>query len=183
MLYLRVDYLLLEQFAVMYVGLGREFIEIRFPKSGNRIVSIQGLNGKGKSGLIANISPFAYPTSIDDRSSLSVIREGKNGYKEIHYTRDGDKYIIKHYYKANKTGGHTLKSYFSKNGEELNDSGNVTSFLILVEIHFGLTQDMMRLLRLGSNVNSFISLTPAKRKEYIGSLIEEIDMYLSLIHI
>ena len=132
------------------------------------------------SGLIANISPFAYPTSIDDRSSLSVIREGKNGYKEIHYTKDDDKYIIKHYYKANKTGGHTLKSYFSKNGEELNDNGNVTSFLTLVEIHFGLTQDMMRLLRLGSNVNSFISLTPAKRKEYIGSLIEEIDMYMKI---
>ena len=107
------------------------------------------------------------------------IKIGKNGYKEIHYDKNGDKYIIKHYYKPNKDS-HTIKSYFSLNGEELNENGNVTSFLSLVEIHFGLTQEMMRLVRLGTNVNSFITLQPAKRKEYIGKLIEEIDMYLKI---
>ena len=128
------------------------------------------------SGLISNITPFAYPSNIDERSGLSSIVEGKSGYKEIHYKKGNDQFIIKHYYKPNKNT-HTVKSYIALNGEELNDNGNVSSFLSLVEIHFGLTQDMMRLLRLGSNVHSFISLTPAKRKEYIGSLIEEIDMY------
>ena len=177
---MKVTYLRLENFAVMYVGQGKDCIEIDFSNSYNKIVSILGVNGKGKSGLISSISPYAYPTSIDERSSLSVILEGKNGYKEIHYKKEDDKYVIKHYYKANKTGSHTLKSHFSLNGEELNDNGNVTSFLALVEIHFGLTQEMMRLLRLGSNVNSFITLTPAKRKEYIGSLIEEIDMYMKI---
>ena len=39
---------------------------------------------------------------------------------------------------------------------------------------------MMRLIRLGTNVNSIISLTPARRKEYIGKLIDEIDMYLKV---
>lgn len=177
---MKVTYLRLENFAVIYVGQNKDFIEIDFSKSNNKIVSIQGVNGKGKSGLISNISPFAYPTSIDERSTLNTIRENKNGYKEIHYKKDKDKFVIKHYYKANKNGSHGVKSYFSVNGEELNDNGNVTSFLSLVEIHFGLTQDMMRLIRLGSNVNSFISLTPAKRKEYIGSLIEEIDMYMKI---
>ena len=176
---MKVTYLRLDNFAVIYVGQRRESIEIEFPESGNKIVSIQGVNGSAKSGLISNISPFAYPTNIDDRSTLSSIREGKNGYKEIHYRKNKDLYIIKHYYKASKSS-HTVKSYFSKNGEELNDNGNVSSFLSLVEIHFGLTQDMMRLLRLGSNVNSFISLTPARRKEYIGSLIDEIDMYMKI---
>lgn len=177
---MKVTYLRLENFSVIYVGQNKDFIEINFTGSNNKIVSIQGTNGKGKSGLISNISPFAYPTSIDERSSLSAIREYKNGYKEIHYKKDKDKFIIKHYYKANKNGSHSVKSYFSINGEELNDNGNVTSFNSLVEIHFGLTQDMMRLIRLGSNVNSFVSLTPARRKEYIGSLIEEIDMYMKI---
>ena len=38
----------------------------------------------------------------------------------------------------------------------------------------------MRLIRIGTNVNSFVTLSPAKRKEYIGKLIEEIDLYLKI---
>ena len=176
---MKVTYLRLEHFSVISVAQNKDTLEIHFPENGNKIVSIQGANASGKSGLIANISPFAYPTNIDERSGLSTIIEGKNGYKEIHYKKNEDHFIIKHYYKPNKNT-HSVKSYFSRNGEELNENGNVTSFLSLVEIHFGLTQDMMRLIRLGSNVNSFISLTPAKRKEYIGSLIDEIDMYMKI---
>lgn len=176
---MRISYIRLENFAVIYVGQQKDYIEIEFPKSGNKIVSIQGSNGSAKSGLISQLTPFAYPTSIDERSSLSTIREGHNGYKEIHYEKEDKEYIIKHYYKASKNT-HTVKSYISLNGEELNENGNVTSFNSLIQIHFGLTQDMMRLLRMGSNVNSFISLTPAKRKEYIGSLIDEIDIYMKI---
>ena len=176
---MRISYIRLENFAVIYVGQQKDYIEIEFPKSGNKIVSIQGNNGSAKSGLISQLTPFAYPTSIDERSSLSTIREGHNGYKEIHYEKEDKEYIIKHYYKASKNT-HTVKSYISLNGEELNENGNVTSFNSLIQIHFGLTQDMMRLLRMGSNVNSFISLTPAKRKEYIGSLIDEIDIYMKI---
>jgi DNA repair exonuclease SbcCD ATPase subunit len=65
-----------------------------------------------------------------------------------------------------------------KNGEEMNENGNVGSFLQLVEIHFGLTPDMMRLLRIGSNVSSFITLKPADRKNYISRLMSEIEVYL-----
>lgn len=176
---MKVTYLRLDNFSVMSVAQEKDSIEINFPESGNKIVSIQGANGVGKSGLISNITPFAYPTNIDERSGLSTIIEGKSGYKEIRYKKGTDKFIIKHYYKPNKNT-HTVKSYISMNGEELNDNGNVSSFLSLVEIHFGLTPDMMRLLRLGTNVHSFVSLTPAKRKEYIGSLIEEIDMYMKI---
>ncbi|MCM1237221.1 MAG: hypothetical protein NC489_44705, partial [Ruminococcus flavefaciens] len=129
--------------------------------------------------LLSSLSPFASVTSLDERSSLSYIIPGKSGYKEIHYRNGDDEYIIKHYYKPTKES-HTVKSYFQLNGEELNENGNVTSFLSLVEFHFGLTQEMMRLIRLGTNVSSFITLTPARRKEYIGKLIEEIDLYLKI---
>lgn len=176
---MRISYIRLENFAVIYVGQQKDYIEIEFPKSGNKIVSIQGSNGSAKSGLISQLTPFAYPTSIDERSSLSTIREGHNGYKEIHYEKEDKEYIIKHYYKASKNT-HSVKSYIALNGKELNENGNVSSFNYLIQIHFGLTQDMMRLLRMGSNVNSFISLTPAKRKEYIGSLIDEIDIYMKI---
>lgn len=176
---MKITYIKLENVAGLLVGSDKKTLEIDFTKSKNKLISIQGKNGTGKTTLLSSLSPFASTTALDDRSSIPYIKAGKNGYKEIHYDKNGDTYVIKHYYKATKES-HTVKSYFSLNGEELNENGNVTSFLSLVEVHFGLTQEMMRLVRLGTNVNSFITLPPAKRKEYIGKLIEEIDMYLKI---
>lgn len=177
---MRVTYLKLENVAGLSVGSDKKSIEIRFEKSRNKIVAIQGANGVGKTVLLSSLTPFAYVTSLDERSSLSYIIPKKSGYKEIHYQNGEDTFIIKHYYKPTKDDSHSVKSYFTMNGEELNENGNVTSFLSLVELHFGLTQEMMRLVRLGTNVNSFITLAPAKRKEYIGKLIEEVDMYMRI---
>lgn len=177
---MRIVYLKLVNVAGIFVGQNKTEIEIDFSHSKNRIVCITGSNGSGKTALESSLTPFAGVTSMDERSSLQYIVPGKNGYKEIHYEHNGDLYVIKHYYKPSGKDSHTVKSYFSKNGEELNDNGNVTSFLALVETYFGLTQDMMRLIRLGTNVSSIISLTPARRKEYIGKLIEEINLYLKI---
>lgn len=177
---MRISYLKLENVAGLYVGGNRTSIEIDFNKSINKIIAISGKNAGGKTTLISSLNPFSSVSGIDERSSLPYILSGKDGYKEIHYEKDNDKYIIKHYFKANKTGTHSVKSYIMKNGKELNDNGNVTSFNELIEIHMGLTQESMRLIRIGSNVNSFISLTPARRKEYIGKLIEDIDLYMSV---
>ena len=176
---MRVTYLRLENVAGLIVGSNLDILEIDFTKCKNNVVAIQAPNGYGKSVLLSSIHPFAYVGSLDDRSNLNYIATGKNGYKEIHYDNGGDQYVIKHYYKANRES-HSIRSYISKNGEELNENGNVRSFISLVEIHLGLTEDMMRLIRLGSNVHSFISLAPARRKEYIGNLIDEIDLYLQL---
>lgn len=177
---MKVTYLKLENVAGLKVGSKLDSIEIDFSKSINSIIAILGENGKGKTVLLSSITPFANLTSVDDRSNLSYIIPKKDGYKEIHYKKDDNEYIIKHYYKAKGEESHTVKSYFSLNGEELNENGNVTSFLSLVESHFGLTQEMMRLVRLGTNVNSFVTLTPTRRKEYIGKLIEEIDIYMNI---
>lgn len=176
---MKISYLKLQNVAGLKVGSNLDEIEIDFNDSHNHIVSIIARNGSGKSVLISTLTPFAYTTALDERSTLPLIIVGKDGYKEIRYVNGPDEYIIKHYYKASKDT-HSVKSYFSKNGEELNDNGNVTSFNDLVQAHFGLTQEMMRLVRIGTNVNSFITLTPARRKEYVGKLIEEIDLYMTI---
>lgn len=177
---MKVTYIRLENVAGISVGSNRDILEINFSKSKNKIISIIAPNGTGKSVLISSIHPFSGVTAVDDRSSLSYITKKKNGYKEIHYIIKKDKFIIKHYYKATKES-HSVKSYFMMNGDELNPNGNVKSFLLLVETYFGLTEEMMRLIRIGTNVNSIISLTSARRKEYIAKLMSEIDAYL-LIH-
>ena len=174
---MRVTYIRLDNVAGLLAGSDRDSLEISFDQAMNKIISIQGRNGIGKTVLISSIHPFSYVTSLDERSTLPYIKRGKDGYKEIHYIDGDDTYVIKHYFKATKDT-HSVKSYFIKNGTELNESGNVSSFNALVETHFGLTQEMMRLIRIGTNVNSFISLTPAKRKEYIGKLIDEINGFL-----
>jgi len=176
---MKITYIKLVNIAGFYVGGNRDTIEINFDKSKNKIIAIEGINASGKTTLLSSLHPFANVTSLDERSTLPYILDGKDGYKEIHYQDGNDEYIIKHYFKSTKSS-HTVKSYFIKNGEELNENGNVTSFNMLVEVHMGLTQDMMRLLRIGSNVNSFVSLTPARRKEYIGKLIEDIDLYMKI---
>lgn len=177
---MRITYIKLENVAGLIVGSNKDVLEISFEKSKNKICCIQGGNGVGKSVLISSLQPFAFVTSLDDRSSISYIKKDKTGYKEIHYVDGMDEYIIKHYYKPNSNGGHSVKSYFMLNGEELNENGNVTSFNSQVEIHFGITQEMMRLIRLGSNVKSFVSLSFAGRKEYISKLIEEMDWYFKV---
>lgn len=176
---MKITYIKLKNVAGIYVGMNLKELEIDFSKSVNKIIAISAKNGSGKTVLLSSLTPFSGVTSLDERSSMSYILEKEDGYKEIHYKNNDDIYIIKHYYKATKDS-HSVKSYFMKNGEELNENGNVTTFNMLVEIHLGLTQDMMRLIRIGSNVSSFISLTPARRKEYIGKLIDEIDIYMNI---
>ena len=82
---MRVTYLKLDNVAGLMIGSNVDSVEIEFPDNQNSIVSIQGPNGKGKTVLISAIHPFAYVTSLDERSTLSFITPGKNGYKEIHY--------------------------------------------------------------------------------------------------
>lgn len=176
---MKVTYLKLVNVAGLYVGSELDEIEIDFSKSMNKVIGIIAPNASGKSCLLSSISPFANVTSIDERSTLSYIIPHRNGYKEIHYLDGENSFIIKHYYKATDKS-HSVKSYFAMNGNELNENGNVRSFLTLVENHMGLTQDMMRLIRLGSNVGSIISLAPGARKDYIGKLIDEIDIYLQI---
>ena len=175
---MKITYFKLENSAGIEIGTKKNSIEIDFSKSKNRIISIQAKNGSGKSTLLSALTPFSgVLSSIDERGSINFIKPKTDGYKEIHYSLNGDNFVIKHYYKANKEGGHSVKSYFAKNEEELNKNGNVTSFNLLVENYFGLTQEMLRLIRIGSNITSFVNLQPSKRKEYIGKLINNIEIY------
>lgn len=178
---MKIKYFKLENSAGILVGSNKDCIEIDFENSHNKIISIQAKNGAGKSCLLSALTPFAnVSTTIDERGALPFIKQGLPGYKEIHYSDKNNEYIIKHYYKPNKEGTHSVKSYFSLNGKELNENGNVTSFIELVELYLHITPEMVRLIRLGTNVNSFIQLSPSRRKDYIGKLITEIDAYMKI---
>lgn len=174
---MKITYMKLVNAASMYTGSNATEVEVDLSECYNRIVLIGGPNGCGKTSLLSCLHPFAYNGNLDDRSSEPLILTGKDGYKEIHIQNGQDEYLIKHFY-ASSHQTHTVKSYIMKNGVELNPNGNVSSFKELVSIELDLEMDFLSLIRLGSNVVNLIDKKPTERKNYMGNLLEEADIYL-----
>lgn len=173
---MRVEYLKLKNFVNIKVGMKRTEVEIDFSKSKNKLILLCGPNGSGKTSLLAEFQPFANSGSIDVRGDANLIIEGKDGYKEIHISDKDDLYIIKHHYLFSKKTK-SVKSFIEKNGVELNASGNVKSFKEAVSEHLGIDHDLLKLMRLGSNVTSLISMKSTNRKTFGVKLFSDIEVY------
>ena len=176
---MKILYLKLKNYASIYTAMGLKELEIDFTKSKNSIILFVGDNGSGKTSLLSTLHPFAYYGSMDPRSNTSILREDKDGYKEIHIQYNEDIYKIQHHYKNTKRGI-LLKSFIQKNDEELNPNGNVTSFNETIKNELSLELDFLRLLRLGSNVTNLIDMRAAERKSFTSYLLTDISMYNEL---
>lgn len=187
---MRVKYLRLDNYANILAGMNKRSIEIDFSKCKNRVVLILGVNGSGKTAILSQIQPFPF-TIGDARSGKSVLIKVKPendttqssdkyevvpAYKEIHYDVDGILYKIKHF--IDRKG--TVKSYISEDGKELNENGNVTSFREIVEAVLSITEDTVKLMRLGTNSSTFIKMNSTERKAFTSELLSEIDIYAKL---
>lgn len=176
---MRINKLILENFEFMQVAMNSTRIEIDFSEMQNRICLLIGPNGSGKTSIMSLLTPFASIGNLDVRDGSGLIISGSHGYKEIHIIKDGDTYIIKHFYTPSKKS-HTVKSYIEKNGEELNVNGNVTSFKEIVRDELHVELEYLKLIRIGSNVTSMINLSETERKNFLSKLLEEIGVFLSL---
>jgi DNA repair exonuclease SbcCD ATPase subunit len=174
---MKILYLKLKNFIGIYNGMKKTEIELDFSKSKNKFIFIIGKNGSGKSTILNALHPFS--SNIEEKPTF--IRPNKDGYKEIHIFNDEDIYIIKHYYKASKTG-HNVKSYIAKldkndNEIELNPNGNVESFLEQVLICLKVDFSFLKLSSLGKDIINFIDFKAADRKKYIGNMLKDINAY------
>lgn len=176
---MKITYLKLKNFSTIESGMNKKTIEIDFTKCRNNIILLVGGNGTGKTSLFSSLHPFAYPGNMDIRSNSSMILDGYDGEKEIHYENNLNKYVIHHYYKPNKNAI-LVKSFISKNDIELNPNGNVTSFNEIVGSELGIQQDHMKLIRLGSNVTNLIDMKAAERKGAASILFNELDIWAKL---
>lgn len=173
---MKITYLKLKNFINIYAGMKKKEIEIDFSKSENRLIVLVGKNGSGKTSILSELHPFASCGNMDVRSDVCLIMENHDGYKEIHIQDNDDLYIIKHNYLfKNKTK--SVKSFISKNGVELNPNGNVKSFKEAVLDNLGLDQDLLKLMRLGSNVTSLVNMKSTSRKSFATKLFSDIDVY------
>ena len=175
---MKITYLRLDNFINIKAGMKKTKVEIDFSKSKNNLVLLCGPNGSGKTSLLAEMHPFANSGNMDVRGETNLIIEGKDGYKEIHITDKEDVYVIKHHYMfAKKTK--SVKSFISKNGTELNPNGNVKSFKEAVNDNLGIDHELLKLMRLGSNVTSLINMKSTNRKNFATKLFSDIEVYNS----
>lgn len=173
---MKITYLKLENFVNIKAGMKKTKIEIDLSKSTNNLVLLCGPNGSGKTSLLSEFHPFANSGNMDVRGETNLIIEGKDGYKEIHIEDKEDKYIIKHHYLFSKKTK-SVKSFITKNGIELNPNGNVKSFKEAVSEHLGVDHELMKLMRLGSNVTGLINMKSTNRKNFATKLFSDIEVY------
>lgn len=173
-----IKHIILENFASVKVGMKVNKVEIDFSKRKNKICLLTAPNGTGKTSLLSTFTPFASLGNLDVRDSENLILDGKSGYKEITIIDGMNEYLIKHFYSPNKDS-HSVKSYISKNGEELNINGNVRSFQAIVESELGIEIGYLKLIRLGNNVTNLLQLTATERKKFLSNLLQDLDVYLN----
>ena len=173
---MKITYLKLKNFVNIKAGMKKTEVEIDFSKSKNKLILLCGPNGSGKTSLLSEMHPFANSGNMDVRGDTNLIIDGKDGYKEIHIEDKDDKYIIKHYYMFSKKNK-SVKSFISKNGVELNENGNVKSFKETVNEYLGIDHELLKLMRLGSNVTSLINMKSTNRKNFASKLFSDIEVY------
>jgi len=178
---MKIEYLFLENFAYLETGLKKSSIEIDLRNSKHPINVFIGSIGSCKTFILSHLQPYATVGSLDIRNQDDPIIEGKNGTKLIHYLKGDTKYEITHeYIWIERNGSHTTKSYITKDGDELNPSGNVSSFKYIITTEFGLEQSYLRLLRIGSNVTGLLELSATERKSYVANMLESANAILNL---
>lgn len=169
----------LKNFLPILAGIGKEEILLDLRDTNDLISVFIGRIGSGKTYILSHLQPFSTVGTMDIRNSDDPIMEGKDGEKVIVYEKDTHEYVITHEYKwTGKT--HSKKSYITKDGVELNENGNSSSFKEIIQIEFGIDQSFMRLLRLGPNVTNFIHMKATERKSYIASLLSDTELYVAL---
>lgn len=167
---MRYLYACFEGYIGFYTGLGLTKLEIDFSKCKHNIVLISGMNGCGKSTLMNSLSVFP-----DDSSSFVEFLDAK---KYLKLLSGEDIYEINITSLSDGKGGRKgTKAFIQKNGVELNENGNVTSYKEIIFSEFELDSNYISLCRLSSIDRGLGDKKPAERKKFASSIIENMDVY------
>ena len=178
---MKIDKVILENFALIRSGMGINKIELDFATNQkHRINLILGNNGTGKTALLSNLHPYAFLGNLDSRDDFDIIIPGVDGLKEITFSDKKNTYEITHRYRwKGEKESRSIASYIKKNGNELNPTGSVNAFKGIIANEFGIDTNFLKLIRLGGNVTNFVEMKSADRKIFISRLLSEIEPYLA----
>ena len=152
MRYLRATF---KNYIGFFNGMGLYKVDIDLSKCTHNIVLIQGCNGSGKSTLLFHLNPFP-------DGSTSFIPD-KTAEKDLVLSHEGDTYTIQIISPADLKGRKTTKAFIQKNGIELNENGNISSYKDIIFSEFELDSNYISLSRLSSTDRGLGDKTPAER--------------------
>ena len=136
------------------------------------VISINGLNGSGKTFLINCL----HPLSMNKRySSMYSILEGKDGLKRLVYQMAGYKLEVIHEYTHKHGGKHTCKSYMNRiegdNTVELNPTGHRDVFNDLVSSELNFNLDSFTTSFLSPNTEHIATAPPGARRKILETTL------------
>ena len=167
---MRYLYACFSNYIGFYNGMGIRKLEIDFRKCQNHIILITGMNGSGKSTLLNALSPFP-------DSSASFV-PNLDGEKRLIIFENGDTYEILISSPSDTKGGRKqTKAFIKKNGQELNENGNITSYKDIIFSEFDLDSNYLSLTKLSSNDRGLGDKKPAERKKFASSIIDNLETY------
>jgi DNA repair exonuclease SbcCD ATPase subunit len=171
----RILRLKLVNFIGIYAGMGLTTFEVDFTKTDKRTIILVGANGSGKTTVQSCLTPFA--STFDIRSK--IILDGKDGLKEIDIYQDGVVYKIVHHYSTKKNQSFITKVHLDGTEEKLNPAGTTRNFPAIIEEEMGLTENYIKLNKIGSKSENFIDFKSSRRKEFIGDFTPDISPFLA----
>lgn len=173
----KILYVQLTNFARITTGMGQTTVTVDFSNYPYKTFLLVGDNGSGKTSFMRCLHPFAYNGgSGDDSSNATLITKGKTGEKRIRIGYHDHVYDIFHLYEWKKDTL-SVKSYIQEDGMELNDSGAVTSFKLMVKEKLGLDESFLGLLSLGNSIAGFVEQSSTERKKYAVKIFQELNVF------
>lgn len=168
-------------------GMGLDELIIPFNTFKNRIVLISGQNGTGKSTIIQALSPnpdssdsFRTDVFIDNYGNRQIIEypaEKEIWYSFVDETGQHEyKILIQSLVDDSKTR-RTTKAFISKDGEEMNPNGNVSSFKEIRDSLLGIDPVYLDLSSISSEHRGIVDMIPSERRKYMASYIGSLDTY------
>ena len=167
---MRYIYACFKGYIGFYNGLGLNKVEIDFTKCKNNIILISGVNACGKSTLMNALNPFPDPSSS--------FTPNQDAEKILTLFDNGDTYNIRIISASDLKGGRKQsKAFISKNGLELNDNGNITTYKEIIFSEFELDANYNSLTKLSSNDRGLGDKTPAERKKFASNIVDNLETY------
>lgn len=175
---LRITSFRLVNFAPLFTSSG--ITEFAFDRrdSKNSLVLILGANGSGKTFLLTELSPIPLE-HIANRTTNRYL-PNKEGQKEIVFTRsdalgnDTDDYVCSITYSADKkktTCHFTHRNLVTGEEKELNDNGNVTSYLDLCKEYLGFDKTYQNIGYMSDDVKNLVGMSYAERQNLMANYI------------
>ena len=171
----------LVNFSGIQIATKRESIE--FTRSDNPICLLIGANGSGKTTLMTELSPSNFE-HLQGRTEKRIV-DDKVGIKELDIEFN-NRYLYKIVITYDKKTSCSIKKFDMNSGEEigeLNPTGNVNSYMEIIEQELGYTKSYINIGFLNSRITDVVNMSATNRSNYLQVWLPQISEYVDSYNI